>query len=98
MGDGVRHHAFAARLVQHPVSALDDRDLQPGPCAIQRGCQARGPAACDEQVDHVRLASAEFSILTRVRSRAALSTVKASAVSHADCINGNAMPSATTAT
>ena len=89
---------FAARLVQHPVSAFDDGDLQPGPCAVQRGCQARRPAACDEQVDHVRLASAAFSTLIRVRSRAALSTVKTSAVSHAECTSGSAMPSTTTAT
>ncbi len=94
----MRHHAFAAGLVQHPVSALDDGDLEPGPRAVQRGGQARRPAACDEQVDHVRLTSAEFSILTRVRSSAALSTVKTRAVTHAECTNGNAMPSTTTAT
>ena len=98
VGEGVRHHAFAAGLVQHPVSALDDGDLQPGPRAVQRGGQARGPAAGDEQVDHVRLASAAFSTLIRVRSSAALSTVKTRAVSHAECTNGNAIPSTTTAT
>ena len=94
----MRHHAFAARLVQHAVSALDDGDLQPGLRAVQCGGQARGPAACDEQVDHIRPASAEFSTLIRVRSSAALRTVKTSAVSHAECTNGNASPSTTTAT
>ena len=94
----MRHHAFAAGLIQHPGSALDDGDLKPGPRSVQRGGQTRWPAACDEQVDHDRLTSAEFSTLTRARSRAALSTVKTRAVSHAECTKGNAMPSMTTAT
>ena len=96
--EGVWHHAFAAGLVQHPVSALDDGDLKPGPRGVQRGGQARRPAARDEQVDHVSLTNAESSILTRVRSSAALSIVKTRAVTHAECASGNAMPSTTTAT
>ena len=52
----------------------------------------------DEQVDHVRLASAAFSTLIRVLSSAAFSTVKTSAVIHAVCTRGSATPSATTAT
>ena len=44
--------------------AFDDDDLQPGPRAVQRGGQAGRPAARDEQVDHVRLASALFSTLS----------------------------------
>ena len=98
MRDGVRHHALAARLVQHPGSTFDDDDVESGPRAVQRGGQARRPAARDEQVDHVRLASASFSTLSRVRSSAALSTVKTTAVIHAECTSGSAMPSTTTAT
>ena len=37
-----------------------------------------GPPPADEQVDHVRLASASFSTLIRVRSSTAFSTVKTS--------------------
>ena len=74
MREGMRHHALTTCLVQQPVSAFDDGDLEPGPRAVQRGGKAGGPAAGDQQVDHVRLASAEFSTLIRVRSSAALST------------------------
>ncbi len=98
MFEGVRHHAFTARLVQHAVSALDDGDVQPCLRAVQCGGQPRGPAAGDQQVDHARLASASFSTLIRVRSNAVFSTVKTRPVSHAECTNGNAIPSTTTAT
>ena len=93
----MRHHAFAARLVQHAVSALDDGDVQPGLRAVQCGGQPRGTATGDQQVDHARTARAEFSTLIRVRRSAALHTVKTSAVIHAECTNGNAIPSTTTA-
>ena len=43
-------------LSSDPGSALDDGDVKPGPCAVQRGGQTRGPAAGDEQVDHDSLA------------------------------------------
>ena len=94
----MRHHAFAARLVQHAVSALDDGDVQPGLRAVQCGGQPRGTATGDQQVDHTRPARAEFSTLIRVRRSVALHTVKTSAVNHAECTNGNANPSTTTAT
>ena len=95
---GVRHQPFAAGLVDRSAAPLDDDDLQPRPRAVQRGGQPGRAAARDEQVDHVRLASAAFSTLIRVRSSAALSTVKTSAVIHAVCTNGSAMPSTMTAT
>ena len=94
----VRHHALAAGLVERALSAFDDDDLESGPGAVQRGGQSRRAAAADEQVDHVRLASASFSTLIRVRSSAALSTVNTSAVIHAVCTSGSAKPSTTTAT
>ena len=85
-------------LSSTPARRSTTATSSPARAAVQRGGQTRGPAAGDEQVDHVRLASAEFSTLTRVRSSAALSTVKTRAVSHAECTKGNAMPSMTTAT
>ena len=66
--------------------------------AVQRGGQSCWATSGDEQVDHVRLASAAFSTLIRVLSSAAFSTVKTTAVIHAVCTNGSATPSATTAT
>ena len=62
----MRHHALTARLVQHAVPALDDGNLEPRPRTVQRSGKTRRPAARDQQVDHVRLASAEFSTLMRV--------------------------------
>ena len=85
-------------LSSTPDLAFDDGDVEPGPRAVQRGGQARGPAARHQQVDHVRLASASFSTLIRVRSSAAFSTVKTRAVIHAECTSGSAIPSTTTAT
>ncbi len=98
MSDGVRHHPFAARLVENPTTAFDDDHLESRPRAVQRGGQTRRPAPADEQVDHVRLASAVFSTLIRVLSSTALSTVKTTAVSHAVWTSGRAIPSMTTAT
>jgi len=98
MRDSVRHHAFAARLVQHPGSPFRDDDFEPSPRAVQRGGQSCGPAPDDEQIDHVRPASASFSTLMRVFSRTAFSTVNTAAVIHAECTSGSAIPSATTAT
>ena len=63
-----------------------------------RGGQTGRSAARDQQVDHVSLASAAFSTPIRIRSSAALSTVNTTAVTHAECTSGSAMPSTTTAT
>ncbi len=41
---GVRHQALAAGLVDGAAAVLDDHDLQPGPCGMHGGGQARGPA------------------------------------------------------
>jgi hypothetical protein len=80
------------------ATRLDDDDLESGPCAVQCGGQPGRATAGDEQVDHVRLASAVFSTLIRVLSSAALSTEKTSAVIQAVCTSGSAAPSAATAT
>ncbi len=98
LAHGVRHQALAARLVDRAAAPLDDDDFRPGARGVQGGGQPGRAAARDEEVDHVRLASAAFSTGIRVRSSAALSTVNTSAVIHAVCTSGSAMPSTTTAT
>ena len=94
----VRHQPFTAGLVDRSAAPFDDDHLEPRLRAVQRGGQPGRATTSDEQVDHVRLASAAFSTLIRVLSSAALSTENTSAVIHAVCTNGNATPSATTAT
>ena len=80
------------------LAPFGDNDFQPGPSAVNRGSQPGRAAADDEKVDHVRPASAAFSTLTRVLSSHALSAENTNAVIHAVCTNGNATPSAITAT
>ena len=75
MREGVRHHALSASLVEHAARRSTTATSSPARARIERGRQPRGPAACHQQVDHVRLASASFSTLIRVRSSAAFSTV-----------------------
>ncbi len=96
--DGVRHEPFAAGLVDGTGTAVDDDGVQSGAGGVDRRGQSGRPAAGDEQIDHANLANAEFSMLMRLRSSRALRTVKVSAVIHAPCTRGSAMPSATTAT
>ena len=98
MRQGMRHQSFTAGLIYCPRAFFDDDDLESGLGAVQRGREPGGATTRDEKVDHVRLASAEFSTLIRVRSSAALSTENTSAVTHAECTNDSATPSATTAT
>ena len=81
-----------------PRAPFDDDYLEARARAVQCGGESGWATAGDEQIDHVRLASAAFSTLIRVLSSAAFSTVKTSAVIHAVCTKGNATPSATTAT
>ena len=94
----MRHQSFAAGLVDCSRASFDHDDLESGPGAVQRGGQPGRATTGDEQVDHRRLARAAFSTLIRVRSSAALSTVNTSAVIHAVCTSGSAIPSTTTAT
>lgn len=94
---GMRHQPFAAGLVDRSAASLDDDHLQSGFGAVDRGCQPGRATADDEEVDHVRLASAAFSTFTRVLSTIALSTVNTRAVSHPVCTSGSAIPSAITA-
>ena len=98
MAEGMGHQAFTARLVDRSAAAFGDNHVQPGPSTVDRSGQTGGPAADDQKIDHLRLASAAFSTLTRVLSNHALRTEKASAVTHAECTNGSATPSAITAT
>ena len=98
MAQGMRHQAFTTRLVDRSATPFGDNDIQPGSGSVDRGGQS-GRAATDHQkVDHVRLANAAFSTLTRVLSSHALSNEKTRAVSHAVCTSGSATPSAITAT
>ena len=95
---GMRHQPFTAGLVYRSGAPLDDDHFQSGLRAVHGGGQSGRSAADDEQVNHVRLASAAFSTLTRVFNSIALSTVNSRAVIHAVCTNGSATPSAITAT
>ena len=98
MAQGVRHQAFTTRLVDRSPAALGDNHLESRPSTVDRSSQTGRPTADDQKIDHVRLASAAFSTLTRVLSSHALRIEKASAVIHAECTNGSATPSAITAT
>ena len=98
MSHGVRHQAFAARLVDGTAPTVDDLDLQTRSGGANGGGQPGGPAAGDDEVDHANLARAEFSARMRACISAALSTVNAAAVIHAECTSGSARPSAATAT
>ena len=103
VGDGARHQALAARLVDRRRPRLADDDVEAGPGGVQRGGQADRPAAGDDEVTHRTaqsgsVARAWSSTRIRTRSSAALSTVKTSAVIQAACTSGSATPSTTTAT
>ena len=98
MRQGMRHQSFTAGLVYCPPAFFDHDDLESGLGAVQRGREPGRASTCHENVDHFRLARAEFSTPIRVRNSAALSTVNTSAVIHALCTNGSAIPSTTTAT
>ena len=87
---------------------LGDRDRQARERALDRRGEAHRPAADDKHVDHgaaglvargvAAAASARISHRMRTVSSAALSTVKAHAVIHADPVSGSAAPSTMTAT
>src|ERR1700722_1869551 len=98
MAQGMGHQAFTTRLVDRSGAAFGDNHVQPRPSTVNRSSQTGGAAPDDQQIDHVRLASAASSTLTRVLSNHALRIEKASAVTHAECTNGSAAPSAMTAT
>ena len=98
MAQGMGHQAFTTRLVDRSAAAFGYNHVQPRPSAVDRSSQTGGPTTDDQKIDHVRLASAAFSTLTRVLSNHALRIEKASAVTHAECTNGSATPSAITAT
>jgi hypothetical protein len=97
MAQSMGHQAFTTRLVDRSAAAFGHNHVQSRPSSVDCSGQTGGPAADDQKVDHVRLASAAFSTLTRVLSNHALRIEKASAVTHAVCTNGSAAPSAITA-
>ena len=98
MRQGMRHQSFTAGLVYCPRALFDHDDLESGLSAVQRRRELGRASARHQNVDHFRLARAEFSTPIRVRNSAALSTVNSSAVIHALCTSGSAIPSTTTAT
>lgn len=98
MRQGMRHQSFTARLVYCPRAFFDHDDLESGLGAVQRRRESGRASTCHQNVDHFRLARAEFSTPIRVRNSAALRTVNTNPVIHALCTNGSAIPSITTAT
>ena len=98
-GNGGRHQALAAGLVDGDVPGLDHGDRQSRRAGADGDSEPHRTAARDEQVDvgHTRLRSARSSAAIRVRSRAAFATVNTAAVTQAVCTSGRAMPSSTTA-
>ena len=84
--------------VDGSVAPLDHDHLEPGPGAEDRGGQPGRSTASHKHIDHRSLASAAFSTPIRARSTTALSAVSTTAVTHAVCTNGSAIPSTTTAT
>jgi len=94
----VWHQPFTAGLVDRSAAPFDDDHFQSGFGAVYRGGQSGWTTADDEEIDHLRLASAAFSTWIRVLSKTALRTENTSAVIHAVCTSGSAKPSAITAT
>lgn len=100
----VRHRAvgdaFTAGLVDRCGTRLDDHDRQAGQGRSDRRGGTRWTAAGHQKIDHVT--SADFNAASSARMRTAssgmFSTVNTTAVTHAVCTSGKAMPSATTAT
>jgi hypothetical protein len=99
------HHTLAAGLVDGGRPWLGDRDGQAREGAPDAHGQAHRAAADDEDVDHgagtacgAAAARAAASHRMRTVSSAALSTVNAQAVIHADPVRGSAAPSTMTAT
>jgi len=97
-------HALAARLVDRGRAGLGHRDRQAPLRAPDRRGEAHRAAADHENVDHdatgckAVVARAFTSQRIRTVSSAALSTVNADAVIHADPVSGSANPSTITAT
>ena len=98
------HEALAARLVDRPVARFDDGDVQPRHPGLDRAREADRSATGNEHLGVERhqdaaARSARSSAGMRKRSnRIALSTVKTSAVIHAECTSGSAIPSTATTT
>lgn len=103
-GEAAGHDALAAGLVDGGGPGFDHHRLQACLGGADGGGQSGGAAARDQDVDHARAAatgrraSASSSHRMRTAIRAALSTVKATAVTQAPWTRGSAIPSAATAT
>src|ERR1700733_6556103 len=100
------HHPLTARLVDGRAARLGDGGRQAGERAADRRHQAHRPPAHHEDVDHAVVyeaavtlpdgaAAARAAVSQRIRtvSSAALSTVNAPAVIHAEPVSGSAKPS-----
>ena len=102
-GQRTGHEPLAARLVHRPWPGLDHHHAQACPACLDGRGEAHRAAAHHEDVDLHRcgatVASARSSAgMRKPRSSTALSTVNATAVTHAVCTRGRASPSTTTAT
>ena len=104
-GQRAGHQSLAAGLVDGAGARLEDQDVEPGAGGVQGGGEPGRAAAGDDEVPHALTcsglgseASAAFSQRIRTVSRAALATVKTTAVIQAECTSGSATPSTTTAT
>lgn len=103
VADGAGHQALTARLVDRRLARLGHDGVETGARRVQGGRKAGGPASDDQQVVacvHAGSAwvRAVFSQRTRTVSSAALASVNAVAVSHAEWTSGSAAISSTTAT
>lgn len=109
--DSSGHQALAAGLVDRAGPGVEHHGAQPGACRVERGGQPGRSGSGDDEVGVDQgdtalvcgacakaCAKAEFSAEIRTRNKAALTTVKTTAVIHPVCTSGSAMPSKTTAT
>ena len=108
-GDGARHEALPARLVDRGRPWFDDDDGQAGEPPLDGRGEADRPTADDQEVGvgghagaglpELTDRSARSSVGIRKPSRStAFSTVNATAVTQAVCTRGRAAPSTATAT
>ena len=109
-GDRTGHQPLAAGLVDRAGALVPHLDVEAGTRGVERGGEAGGAAADDQQVPHDADSdrrgaggvqgrpAPSFSTRSRTVSSTALSTVNTTAVIHAECTSGRAKPSTTTAT
>ena len=100
VGHGTVGDALTARLVDRRRARLDHDNRQSRERSADRGGSACWTATSYQKIDHVT--SADFNAASSARMRTAssgmFSKVNTTAVTHAVCTSGKAIPSATTAT